>query len=200
MKKCLMLLFALSLTLGVRADERSSRILEHVAAAFRAMNAYEVEFEVDADGHHTEGGYAVAGDAYYLRLGSAEVFADAAQRYEVDHQRREVTINPLSPASHNILDNPAHVFDYWGDQYTASLIAETATQARILLVPRDAIDPAAERVTLSVDLATYRPLMLEYDYDGDRIVVRITAVSKTANPLPAFDRKAVKDYEMIDFR
>ena len=67
------------------AAGRAGEILEGLAAGFRAMKGYEVDFAVEAEEYRTAGSYAVEGQGYFLTLGDAEVFCDGTVRYEVDH-------------------------------------------------------------------------------------------------------------------
>lgn len=187
--------------LGAQTEEQGRILLDRVAASFRELGDYEVRFTVFAGDDRAEGEYAVAGEAYYLKMGMAEVFCDGRLRHEVDHRRREVVINGVDPRSRNILDNPAHVFDLWAEHYRAVPEAPEGDLVRIALTPRDEADAAdGGSVTLTVDCRTARPQQLAYDYDSERIVIRFDRVGKAGAPIPKFDRKAFSDYETIDFR
>ena len=45
-----------------------------------------------------------------------------------------------------------------------------------------------------------RPRSLDYDFDGERVTVRILGIEPLRKALPAFDRSAFAAYEWIDFR
>ena len=50
------------------AAGRAGEILEGLAAGFRAMKGYEVDFAVEAGEYRTAGSYAVEGQGYFLTL------------------------------------------------------------------------------------------------------------------------------------
>ncbi len=186
--------------LAAQTDDRGQQLLNRVAASFRAMGRYEVHFTIRAGEDSAEGEYAVSGETYYLKMGMAEVFCDGKQRYEADHRRREVVINKMNPQSHNILENPAHAFDYWQEQYLSKVEWERDDQASIALTPRNAVDAETERVTILVDLKQNRPLEMVYNYDSERIVISLKNISLLGGAVPHFEKKEFADYEMIDFR
>lgn len=179
---------------------RVLKLLAQLADGFRAMPAYSVRFEVVADDSAVKGGYSVQGEAYYLQLGDAEVYADGATRYEVDNRRREVTIVEVDTASRNILDNPVRAFDFLNSAYRAELLDERDGEADILLTPTGDAPAVAGAVTLTVTTSPVRPRLLAYDFDGERITVAIGDISPLQTPLRRFDRAAYADYESIDFR
>ena len=45
-----------------------------------------------------------------------------------------------------------------------------------------------------------RPERLDYDYDGERVTVRIVGIAAPEAPLRRFERKNYDGYELIDFR
>ena len=174
------ILYVAALLAGVceaSAAGRAEEILGRVAEGFRAMKDYTVRFEVAADEYRTPGSYAVRGGSYYLRLGDdAEVYSDGRLRYEVDNRRREVTVTEVNRASRNILDNPVRAFDFLGSEYDFSLEGESGGRATVRLVP------------------------LAYDYDGERVGIRVTGIEPQAGHFRTFDRQAYGGYEFIDFR
>lgn len=201
MKAILWMALLLGGVCEVSAADRAGEILGRVADGFRAMKRYTVRFEVLTDGYDTQGGYAVSDGSYRLFLGDdAEVFSDGRIRYEVDHRRREVTIVEVNRESRNILDNPVRAFDFLDSEYAFALEWERDGQASIRLTPTDANSASSGVVTLVVDTATMRPRSLAYDYDGERVEIRVTGIEANADAFRPFDRKACGGYEFIDFR
>lgn len=196
-------LFIAALLCGVpqsKAADRAGEILEKLAAGFRALGAYGVTFEVTADEYATRGRYAVEGENYYIVLGDAEVYCDGKVRYEIDNRRREVTIDEVDTDSRNILNNPAHAFDFIGTEYASSLVGEAGGRAVVRLTPTSKNASPAGEILVTVDAATMRPESLRYDYDGEQVGITVLSVAPLATPLKAFDKKSYKDYEFIDFR
>ena len=185
---------------AVSAAGRATEILEKLAAGFRAMPGYSVDFEVVAGDYNSRGSYVVEGRNYYLALADAEVFADSVIRYEIDNRRREVTVTEVDAASRNILNNPVRAFDFLGSEYVPTLVSEAGGRAVVRLTPAAGNDSPAGNVTVTVDTATMRPLSLSYDYDGEQVVVRVLRVAPLAGHLRPFDAKTYEGYEFIDFR
>lgn len=183
-----------------KAAGRATEILEKLAAGFRAMPGYSVDFEVSAGDYKSRGSYVVEGRCYYLALADAEVFADSVVRYEIDNRRREVTVTEVNRASRNILDNPVQAFDFLGSEYDFSLEGESGGRATVRLVPTAENDTSAGVVTLVVDTSSMRPVSLAYDYDGERVGIRVTGIEPQSGHFRTFDRQAYGGYEFIDFR
>lgn len=180
--------------------DRADDLLAKLAASFRAKKSYEVQFAITSGGYTSSGRYAVSGEEYYLTLGDAEVYGRGALRYEVDNRRKEVTINSVDTKSRNILNNPAHAFDFLSDEYSAYLVWERDGTASIRLTPT--VKNASMRNTITVTLSTrtLRPTTLEYDYDGEKVYVAVKSIEPLNTPLKAYDKSAYSSYEMIDFR
>ncbi len=185
---------------AVSAAGRATEILEKLAAGFRAMPGYSVDFEVVAGDYNNRGSYVVEGRNYYLALADAEVFADSVIRYEIDNRRREVTVTEVDAASRNILNNPVRAFDFLGSEYVPTLVSEAGGRAVVRLTPAAGNDSPAGNVTVTVDTATMRPLSLSYDYDGEQVQVSVLGVAPLAGHVRVFDRQAYAGYEFIDFR
>lgn len=208
MKKNASFIFHFSLFMAVlccgmpqsKAAGRATEILEKLAAGFRAMPGYSVDFEVSAGDYKSRGSYVVEGQCYYLALADAEVFADSVVRYEIDNRRREVTVTEVDAASRNILNNPVRAFDFLGSEYIPALVSEAGGRAVVRLTPAAGNDSPAGDVTLTVDTATMRPRSLSYDYDGEQVLVNVLEVAPLAGHVRRFDPKNYEGYEFIDFR
>ena len=185
---------------AVSAAGRATEILEKLAAGFRAMPGYSVDFEVVAGDYNNRGSYVVEGRNYYLALADAEVFADSVIRYEIDNRRREVTVTEVDAASRNILNNPVRAFDFLGSEYVPTLVSEAGGRAVVRLTPAAGNDSPAGNVTVTVDTATMRPLSLSYDYDGEQVQISVLGVAPLSGHVRVFDRQAYAGYEFIDFR
>ena len=118
----------------------------------------------------------------------------------MDNRRREVTVTEVNRASRNILDNPVRAFDFLGSEYDFSLEGESGGRATVRLVPTAENDTSAGVVTLVVDTSSMRPVSLAYDYDGERVGIRVTGIEPQSGHFRTFDRQAYGGYEFIDFR
>lgn len=200
MKRFLVLIALAAGIQTVSAAGRATEILEKLAAGFRAMPGYSVDFEVAAGDYKSRGSYVVEGRRYYLALADAEVFADSVVRYEIDNRRREVTVTEVDAASRNILNNPVRAFDFLGSEYVPTLVSEAGGRAVVQLTPSAGNDAPAGSVVVTVDTATMRPLSLSYDYDGEQVQVRVLGIAPLAGHVRVFDKNACAGYEFIDFR
>lgn len=201
MKRLLGLLLAMAVGVEtMSAAGRAAEILEGMAAEFRSMKGYEVEFSIEAGDYYASGSYAVRGEAYTLTLGDAEVYCDGRVRYEVDKVRREVTIVGVDTTSRNILNNPVRAFDFLGDDYRSELLSEADGKAVIRLTPAAGSGASAGEITVTVATDGMRPERLDYDFDGERIRVDVRRVAPLTAPLAAFDRSRFEGFEFIDFR
>lgn len=200
MKRLLLLMALVAGIQAVSAAGRATEILEKLAAEFRAMPGYSVNFEVASGDYKSRGSYVVEGRNYYLALADAEVFADSVIRYEIDNRRREVTVTEVDAASRNILNNPVRAFDFLGSEYVPTLVSEAGGRAVVRLTPAAGNDAPAGNVTVTVDTATMRPLSLSYDYDGEQVQVSVLGIAPLAGHVRVFDKNAYAGYEFIDFR
>lgn len=202
MKKLLCLLGVLSFAWPgtLSAQDRAAELVAGLAAELRALKGYEVEFEVAAGEYRAQGVYTVCGDSYHLRMGDAEVFGDGADRFEISHSRREIVVGTVDAAGRNILDNPVHAFDFLSRDYAPSLRWERDGEAAVALAPLSGSASPAGDIELTVSVAPLRPRSVVYEFDGERIEVRILRFAPIGGPLAAFDRTAYADYEWIDFR
>lgn len=184
---------------AARTSDRAEKLLEALAAGFRSMNSYTVSFEIAAGESDVAGSYTVQNGGYTLTIGGAEVFFDGGVRYEVDHGRREVTINSVDTTSRNILDNPIGAFDFLDGLYRPTLLSDDGSEALVRLTPTDG-ESATGVVTVRLGLHPVRPQSLAYDYDGEQVTVSVRSIEPFAGKLRRFDPKACAGYEMIDFR
>lgn len=190
----------LSVFAPLAAQDRAAATIEALAAEFRAKGAYEVDFEVAVGEYRTRGSYAVEGGRYHLILGDAEVYADTSVRYEIDNRRREVTINLVDTASRNILNNPVHAFDFLGSEYVPTLLSEHDGLTTLVLAPAAGNSAPVGSITLTLNTAELQPRSICYDFDGERIMVRIDRIGALRRTFKTFDRADYADYEWIDFR
>lgn len=184
----------------VFAADRASEIVGKLAAEFRAMSGYRVGFAVQTGDQTVLGSYAVQGENYYIAVGDAEVFGTGRMRYEVDNRRREVTLVETDPTSRNLLDNPAHAFDFLDSQYVATLVWERDGKAAVRLVPTVGTTSTAGSITVTVSTATMRPQSLVYDYDGEQVSISVDSVTPLKTTLNSYDKAHYVGYEVIDFR
>ena len=157
-----------------------------------------MSFVLTSGDYASSGRYAVSGDVYYIAVDNAEVYSDGKTRYEVNHARKEVSVDDMDAASRNILDNPTRCFDFVGTDYRSEVASRDGDEVTLHL---RAVDPEIEGdIYLTVSESTGRPSSVAYSLYDDRVTVRITDIYGSAETVRRFDRSTCRDYEMIDFR
>lgn len=181
-----------------RTTLRGKQLVTALSEKFRTMKNYGVSFSVETGNQQIKGNYVVEGNAYNLNIGAAEVFCDGALRYEIDKQRKEITLDKVDKSNRNILSNPIRAFDFLDSDYSSRLLWEHDGKAAICLMPQKGGKTGTIVVTLVVE--SLRPTELQYDFDGERIRVKIEKVAPLTTQIARFDRANYPNYEMIDFR
>nr|WP_290016500.1 hypothetical protein [uncultured Alistipes sp.] len=197
---CLLGVVCMLLPTAVLAQSRAEEVVAALSAQMRALEGYEIGFEVAMGEYRGTGSYFVSGDSYYLVMGDNEVFADGSTRFEVSNSRREIIVGETDAASRSLLDNPVRAFDFLDSEYAPSLLWERDGATAVQLTPTAGSGAPTGNITLVVATASLRPQSIVYDFDGGQVTVRILRFGPFAGPLRTFDRAAYPDYEWIDFR
>lgn len=203
MKKIVAILLSLLLGTSLNTNAQSSdRAAERVAAlsqAVKALGRYEVRFTVEIGEHSVSGNYAVGDDRYALRLGNIESYGNRECRHDVDTSRKEVVIDKVDAASHNLLNNPLSAFDFIGDEYRAEILSEQADRVLVRLTPRN--NTAQEgTIEITIDSRRNLPSSILYRPSGESIRIDIDHIATTDATPPEYDHTKYKDFEVIDFR
>ena len=195
---CLAALVSL-LPLRAADDAPARKVAGELAARFRAMKAYTVTFAVEGDDFAAEGSYAVEGDRYYMRVGDAEACSDGVSKWEVDPSKREVVVDVVDTQSRSLLGNPTRAFDFLDGQFASEYLGERPEGVAVRLTPLEGRS-AVGRIEVCVDPQSGLPRSVNYEIDGDHVVIRVCGVASRKEPLPMFDAAAYAGYEFIDFR
>ena len=198
MRRVVMILMAVLMGVSVARAEGEQLVLRRVAEYVAKMGSYDVVFAVKAGDYVASGSYSVSGDAYHIALDKAEVYSDGKTRYEVDLDRREVSIDVVDLQSRNILDNPTRCFDFVGDEYLAEQVKRDANSVTLRLVARD--EEQEGEILLTVDNATGKPLAVSYILYDDRIDVEIKSFVSRKEAVKVFSKNDYKGYDIVDFR
>ena len=205
MKKFIAFIFTLLCAANVcaQSDEGAKALIGRLSEKIRAMENYEVEFNVKSGDQTIKGYYAVSGEKYYISIGDAEVYCDGGARYEVNPQNKEVTVDAVDTKSHNILTNPTRAFDFIDGEFTFATVG-TADGATTIKLTSTAENAALGTIFVTIDNATVQPRSLTYDVDGDQIVVEIASLDEMVGMVDismfTFDKGNYRGYEIVDFR
>ena len=205
MKKFIAVIFTLLCAANVcaQSDDSAKVLMGRLSEKIRAMENYEVEFNVKSGDQTIKGYYAVSGEKYYISIGDAEVYCDGSARYEVNPQNKEVTVDAVDTKSHNILTNPTRAFDFIDGEFTFATVgsADGATTVKLTSTAENA---ALGTIFVTIDNATAQPRSLTYDVDGDQIVVEIASLDEMVGMVDismfTFDKGNYRGYEIVDFR
>ena len=192
-----MALGALLSPFGSFGQDRAAELLRKMSDEMRSLGGDRAAFSISADEEQLLGSFAVEGERYRIELADVEVYGEAAERYEVNKTRREVTIMQTDTASVDILSNPAHAFDLVGRQYKPVLLSESAGEATLSL--QEEANPRV-KIRLTMDVKNNRPTAIIYGMDGLEMKIQIHAITPLKESLSAFDRAQYEAYELIDFR
>lgn len=205
MKKFIAFIFTLLCAANVcaQSDDSAKVLMGRLSEKIRAMENYEVEFNVKSGDQTIKGYYAVSGEKYYISIGDAEVYCDGGARYEVNPQNKEVTVDAVDTKSHNILTNPTRAFDFIDGEFTFATVGSTdgATTVKLTSTAENA---ALGTIFVTIDSTTAQPRSLTYDVDGDQIVVEIASLDEMVGMVDismfTFDKGNYRGYEIVDFR
>ncbi len=203
MKKSLFsLLIALVLSINIYAtDSKAEALLSQVISRIEAYDAYRVDLQISMGDYNLFGYYEVDNQDYYLVIDQQEMYGDATSRYEVYNERKEVVIDSAqSDAGGNMLANPAMVFNSIKSDYTASLLFDDAQKFSLSLVPKDSADDSIESITLYINKESGQPTMLEYNIQGEVIIIAITKIAPISSTIKRYSASQYSEYEIIDFR
>lgn len=198
MRKMLILFSALMVGFFALADEGALTAMQRVARYVGSLGRYRVDFALKSGDFSAKGYYCVDGDAYYMNLGSAEIYSDGKTRYEVDHDRKEVNIDVVDLSSHNILDNPTRCFDFVSSDYNVESRAVATERVEFSLTPRKRETEGIIRVFANVK--TGAPLALQYELYDEVVMVDILSIDKNKEPVISYRASNFRGYEIIDFR
>lgn len=205
MKKFIAFIFTLLCAANVcaQSDDSAKALIGRLSEKIRAMENYEVEFNVKSGDQTIKGYYAVSGEKYYISIGDAEVYCDGGARYEVNPQNKEVTVDAVDTKSHNILTNPTRAFDFIDGEFTFATVG-SADGATTIKLTSTAENAALGTIFVTIDNATAQPRSLTYDVDGDQIVVEIASLDEMVGMVDismfTFDKGNYRGYEIVDFR
>lgn len=207
MKRFVILLLMPLAVWCARADERGREIVDRMVANINDSGNYRIEFTAQAKGMpNVDGMYVVSGDRYYLRAHKQEQFSDGVTRWEIDPSEKDVVIDHIDLRNRNIFSNPARALEFAPDEFEADYIGqETLDGVRahyIRLTPSMRMYGIGI-VELYVSVAGYLPLSITYDFEGDRLRIRVdkfTGRIAVDEKMFVFDASKYEGYEIIDFR
>lgn len=165
-----------------------------------AMQLYVALGEVRNVADQYSGYFIVDGDTYYMNLGVMEVYSDGKLRYEVNNERKEVTEDRVNLEAVDLLSNPTRAFDFVDEEYDVRVVSVAGDVATLELKPKSAdLGITAILLTLQHEGRSVIPTVICYDYEGDEIRIELTMVDATSAPMPRWDAKSYRAYDIVSF-
>ncbi|MFI3330338.1 MAG: LolA-like putative outer membrane lipoprotein chaperone [Rikenellaceae bacterium] len=198
MKKFLVYILLFLPFIGL-CDKQSQILLEKVSSSIKELGDYKVEFEMSFEGMNPlEGDFGVSGDKYFFSMDNSSVICDGKTSYQINHSEKEVNIDNADAGLTGI--NPSKLFNINADDYHHSIMGAN----QLSLVPKDA-GLGIGQIVLHIDNQEFLPTKITYVMlsGGEKIeilVEKIIKLNSKAKVLFQYDKKAFKDYEIIDFR
>lgn len=201
------MLAMIAISFAATAQGDAWEIVKRMEANMTGYGNYRIDFTASAKGMPNVGGmYVVGGDSYYIRVQKQEQFSDGETRWEIDPSNKEVIIDYVDLDNRNILQNPTRAFLFAPDEFEAAYLGVetmdgTACHA-IKLKPTGKLYGIGI-VGLYVGIASELPVSVSYDFEGERLTVRIDKFTGMVTPDEAqfvFDPAKYRGYEIIDFR
>ncbi len=147
-----------------------------------------------------EGLFMVDGDDYYISLGIMEVYGEGEFRYEINNERKEVTIDRVDLESFDLLTNPTNAFSFVDDEFRSELVTSGDAGAKLRLTPRnEALGIDSIELCLSRSGDDVRPEVVAYDYGGDGVAITLNMLPWGQLRLPKWDKQAYRAYDIVSF-
>ena len=183
--------------IGAFGVDRAAALMAKMRASMQALGGYEAAFVVAAGDEQLLGRFAVEGERYRIDMADLEVVGAAAERYEINKQRREMTIMQHDDSSADLLANPSHAFEQVVTHYQPELLGEQQGKAELALRATKEQQPS---IRLTLDTHTGYPSSIVYLMEGLELTIEILSITPLTRPLIPFDRESYSGYELIDFR
>ncbi len=181
-----------------RADEAAERILKGVEQRLAAMGVYRVDFAVEAGDYRTTGTYTVAGRDFYLLADDTEVYAEAGVRREISRSKREIVVDSIDAAAHDIISNPSAGLAGLTESFDSVTTVGTDGNYRITLTPKQA-GASHETITVVVAKEGELPKAIIYNNSSSgAITVRLLTIAPSATGVPHFDMSRYAGYEVVE--
>lgn len=146
------------------------------------------------------GALKVEGDAYYLMLGTMEVYSDGKLRYEINNERKEVSEDRVDLKSHDLLTNPTRAFSFLDAEFKMAMRStHDASTKYIDLTPREDIGITTITLALKRSGARVMPEAVSYYYDGDVVTITMQPLDNTSWKLPRWNKASYAAYDIVSF-
>jgi hypothetical protein len=220
MKKIILAIAAIALSVNVFADAKSEALLAGLSKKVASWGDYRVEFAISIDGPSIAGSYEVSGASYHVVTPDVELFCDGKTRWEVNKLDREVAIDRVDPADRTVMGNPTRLFDFLDGSYTHRYVGtalingvncqrielkETALNAGSSSNTSGASGGSGQTIDVYLATATGLPVRVGYtigimNMNASIDVVRVTPHVTLNRTTFTYNSARYVGYEIVDFR
>ena len=206
MKRLLILILFISVTLNAQNEEKAKALLDEVTAKVKSYDNISIEFKyalnnsLENINQETRGDVIMQGDKYRLNiLGATRIF-DGKTMYSISPDDEEVTISSESPDDENNI-TPSKMLSFYEDGYSYKMDIEQNIKGRkiqyISLTPIDSNSEISD-VLLGIDVQTKHIYnLIEIGKNGTKTTLTVNSFKTNetlSEALFSFDEKKYEDY------
>ena len=206
MKRLLILILFISVTLNAQNEEKAKALLDEVTAKVKSYDNISIEFKyalnnsLENINQETRGDVIMQGDKYRLNiLGATRIF-DGKTMYSISPDDEEVTISSESPDDENNI-TPSKMLSFYEDGYSYKMDIEQNIKGRMIqyisLTPIDSNSEISD-VLLGIDVQTKHIYnLIEIGKNGTKTTLTVNSFKTNetlSKALFSFDEKKYEDY------
>lgn len=197
LKRTLISLVLIVSSVAVSASDAADRLLS-VQNYLKSLGKYAVGFSVDLNKGTVHGRYSVSGDDFFLSMDFLEVYVHNGIRYEVNNDKKEITIDSASLSADDILSRPTLDFASLLEKYDASLSQRVGSDTVILTSKKGG--KSGETVHVVIPHGSKAPSEIDYVTRNGFVKVHLDEPKKVDEDVLLFNPSRYSDYEVFDLR
>lgn len=180
------------------ATEGADAMLRSIKASLDGMGRYSVQFALDVNHGQMGGNYCIEGGNFYMKVGNMEIYVRNGVRYEVDLEKKEVSIDNAGSVKDDLISNPTLDFSSFLEKYDSQSARWSGGDMVVLRSKREQRDGNIIRIYISD--ASHLPSRIDYVVRNGEIRIVIVKIAKAASPLPVFVPERYASFETFDYR
>ena len=205
MKRYVILLWALCMSLAVGAQNSDKGVLRAMGEKIAAMGPYHIDFMVEMPGAESgSDGYCVVdGERFIIAIEDLKQGCNGEVVWTINDTNREISLDDPKPQSRSLLENPTKAFDFTDENFAVVSFDQGEKGVwEFILRPAKGVLDGIEYVVLNVSQTTGLPTRLGYDLSGIGIFITINKFAPSKPSDGDFDINTANypGYEVIDFR
>ncbi|MEE0520046.1 MAG: LolA-like putative outer membrane lipoprotein chaperone [Bacteroidaceae bacterium] len=201
MKRYIILLLAMTLTLVSATAQSASNILDTSASALKSAGNTRIDFTADVNGASGKGYIKIQGQKFVLNLGDMITWFNGKTMWNYVRKNEEVTVTEPSPSEIAKI-NPYSFLHFYKKGYKATMGKSTSRDHEVILQSEG--NAQYKKVILHINRKTNYPSSISMTTSGgQQVTIRCTEVKSnqkfTASTFQ-FNQKKYPDAEVVDLR